>query len=266
LRCAMGDVSTSAAIDAQFANLKHAAIMDVTIDGPKETAGAPKRKAAIKAREDAMKAKQHEERERIAAIRQRNKAKLEQLESGDARLQLWAGRATRVQHGLHVARELLDSEGIKVNKVGIADNSALHRAVASCNHEMADVLISKGADLNARNMFGLAPLHVACKRSDIVSVRALLAAGAELDPRDGEGFTPLLRCAHYGDAFLVQVLLDEGADPAMCVEPPAGEDGLVECTELGLHTTAMDLARQGGNVTVCTLLSHGAAVKAEAFG
>ena len=244
-------------VDTKFAELQGSAIMSKKIDGPKDS-GAKNRIAAIAARENALKAKQQAERDRINAIRDANKQQLAFLDTGDAKLHLWSGRATRVEHGLHIVSELV-KEGVDLNAGDVVENTALHRAVASCNHEVVDMLISQGANVHAKNCFGLAPLHVAAKRSDIVTLRALLSAGADIEARDGEGFTPLLRSAHYGDAFIVQVLLDEGADPRAIVQAPEDKDGLA-----GTCPSAIELAREGGNSTVLRLLSGGAAITVKA--
>ena len=248
------------AVDAKFAELKNSAIMGKTIGGPSDN-GYMARAAAIKARNDAIEAKKRAEREAEKARRRANLEALRAVDTPGSNLLRWAARASRPEHGTHVIQTVLgvhegEEAQTSVEHRGLADNTALHRAVDSVNLPVVTLLLEQGADVNARNAFGLTPLHKAAKHSQIELVRALLLKGADVDPRDKQGYTPLMRAVQYGDAFIAQVLLDEGADVDLKVVPEE-DDGLKDNERI----TMLDLAREGGNPTVLQLVESGAALK-----
>jgi ankyrin repeat protein len=116
-----------------------------------------------------------------------------------------AGDVARVQRLL--------ADGADLSGVDVF-GTALHRAVASGQLYIANMLIDAGADLEAGGEPAQShPLHLAALKNDAAMASLLIDRGAEIDSRDSWGRTPLMIAASNRGVNVAEVLLDEGADP-----------------------------------------------------
>ena len=138
--------------------------------------------------------------------------------------------------GLHVAllegmpraaAELLGAQGLDVNVLNNAGESALMMAALKGHADIARTLIERGAAINKS---GWTPLHYAATGGSADIITMLLAKGAQLDARSPNGTTPLMMAARYGSTQAVELLLQKGADPKLTNEQ---------------KLTALDFARLG---------------------
>lgn len=154
--------------------------------------------------------------------------------------------ATRYE-AIPVIEKLLD-EGADVNQT--LQSTALHKAAASGNLEIVELLIARGADVNLQDVHGRIPifvalaehqpevarrlareetdlslcatdgstvLMVAVRAEDLELVRWALDHGVAFDAIRPEKInaTALIRAARIGNEEIVALLLERGADPGL---------------------------------------------------
>ena len=130
-----------------------------------------------------------------------------------------------LRHLVIVAR-LLDA-GADVNVRTKAGDTALSRAAASGNVEVAKMLLARGASVAGVDDLGRSPLVVT---KNVQIVEALLSAGASVDTQDARGRTALMYAATRGDVAIAKLLL--GAEANVALRDAEGK-------------TAADLAARG---------------------
>ena len=147
--------------------------------------------------------------------------------------------------GLHVALlegmpsaagVLLKAQGLDVNVLNNAGESALMMAALKSHVDVARTLIERGAAINKD---GWTPLHYAATGGNADIITMLLDKGAQIDARSPNGTTPLMMAARYGSTQAVELLLQKGANHQL-----ANEQKL----------TALDFARQGARPDAIKIL------------
>lgn len=137
--------------------------------------------------------------------------------------------------GLAALVKHLMPTGIDINAKDNEGASALNRAVATGNHEVARMLLDNGADIEGgdwdppwreeisengserqvRPSSGR-PLMTASKKNDHSMMRMLLTAGADSEAREGHDTLPLMTALHratlLGRDTTMRILLENGAD------------------------------------------------------
>ena len=146
-------------------------------------------------------------------------------------------------------QELLEDDAADAGAASVDGTTALHWAVQSDDHEIAELLIAAGAGVTARNRYGVTPLHLAAVNGSASMIEILLAAGADANETGNEGETVLMTAARTGREDAVRVLLDAGAE--------------VDAREDWHGQTALMWAVGQGHAGVARLLiAHGADVNA----
>lgn len=92
--------------------------------------------------------------------------------------------------------------------------TALLRAAAGGQADVAEVLLSNGADADGRaHSSNATALMLAAVKGDRRTVEVLLRSGADANARSGEGNTALLFAVQESPDEVVEMLLEAGADP-----------------------------------------------------
>ena len=101
-----------------------------------------------------------------------------------------------------------------------AATSALFRACATRNHEMALQALDDGADVNAIAHFGWhsefesdSVLTTAMAFGDATMVKILIERGTDVNMMNGHGETPLKKAESLGKQDIVKLLVTAGARP-----------------------------------------------------
>jgi cytohesin len=90
--------------------------------------------------------------------------------------------------------------------------TALHRAAAAGNTEVAELLLSYSANPNARDSTGLSALHYAAINDNKEMVELLIAKGADVDAKDASGNTPLHNAVENDHRDVAEMLSGKGAE------------------------------------------------------
>jgi ankyrin repeat protein len=124
--------------------------------------------------------------------------------------------------------------------------TALHFTAFFRQPACAKVLVHSGADVGAvaRNPMAVTPLHSAAASCEIEIARLLLENGAEVDARQQGGWTALHAAAMHGDEALADLLLSYGADPAL--NAGNGSDAAALAQEKGYEALARKLRPHQG--------------------
>ncbi|MCJ1282267.1 hypothetical protein MMC26_001590 [Xylographa opegraphella] len=99
--------------------------------------------------------------------------------------------------------------------VNAADNqrwTALHRAAATGQAAIVELLLNHNAEIGARTNRRQTPLHMAAEEGHFKVVELLIAAGGEVDALSDTRTTPLYRAARRGHVEVLKALLATGAD------------------------------------------------------
>ena len=102
-------------------------------------------------------------------------------------------------------------------RVGIRQESVLHRCVLSGNAQLCQLLLEYKADVNCTNQAGNTPLHLWAKRRNLTEEskaigELLIEHRADVNSDNRAGDTPLHMCARAGDAQVCQLLLNSKAE------------------------------------------------------
>ena len=99
-----------------------------------------------------------------------------------------------------------------VNKQGIGDDAALHKAGGKGYTSVIRTLIEAGADVNMQLCDGCTALHEAVYNKRLEMVKALIEFGADLNLKDNQGETALYVAAKLNRRKMVKTLIENGAD------------------------------------------------------
>ena len=147
----------------------------------------------------------------------------------------------------NVARvEQLLAQGVDVNVLDEAHNTALHHAVAEAQIDVVNVLLKQHSKLNinARNNAGETALHLAGYKGRQKIAALLIDHGAEINTVDNRQYTPLCAAAFEGRPETIKVLLAKGADVK----------GIPDDYEGNYISIPVMCALEGGKLPVVTLL------------
>jgi ankyrin repeat protein len=118
-------------------------------------------------------------------------------------------------HGcLDVAKALI-GEGASFRARDRFGNTPLLIAARSGENGILQYLLSLGSDVNRLNLAESSALLRAVTANRRKTVRLLLAAGADAQLANRQGITPLLAATFNGNNELFKLLLDAGADPTV---------------------------------------------------
>lgn len=150
-----------------------------------------------------------------------------------------AGDIARIQYFL--------AQKIDVNAPDLF-GTPLHRAAATGQAYIANMLIDAGADVEASGEpAGNRPLHMAALNNQPKVAALLISRGAMIDAPNQEGRTPLMIAAQFGNLQVARTLVAFGADPNK--EDSIYRDSAIHVAVLG-----------GSKEMVELLLAHGADV------
>ena len=150
-----------------------------------------------------------------------------------------AGDVARVQYFL--------GRKVDVNAMDLF-GAPLHRASATGQTYIANMLIDVGADLEAiGEAAGNRSLHIAALNNQPQIAALLIARGAMIDVPNSEGRTPLMIAAQFGNLEVARILVAKGADPDK--KDTIYQDSPIHVAVLGGNREMVEL-----------LLSHGANV------
>ncbi|KAH6877187.1 ankyrin repeat-containing domain protein [Thelonectria olida] len=101
------------------------------------------------------------------------------------------------------------------NEMEISDAPELylHKAVASCRHDLMECLLQHRPPLDRADAQGETALHVAVRKSCSSCVHTLLSSGANVSPISSQSWTPLMLASRYGHTSMASRLLEAGAAP-----------------------------------------------------
>jgi len=122
----------------------------------------------------------------------------------------------------------------------------LHKAAASGNKPIAELLISKGANVDGQDGNKWTPLHAAAEKGKAEVAALLIAKGATVDARNNSKKTPLHLATRYGTAELVQLLLKNGAE--VNAKESYGRTPLHDAVRKNLKTSARHLIDAGADL------------------
>ena len=96
-----------------------------------------------------------------------------------------------LDHGtdVDVLTKCVDDAWIEISTNHIGNETALHRAAAVGDYELALLLLSRGADVNARDALLRTPLHWSAANGSMMDF--LLERGADVNAEKYNGFTPI---------------------------------------------------------------------------
>ncbi|MCJ1311173.1 Ankyrin-1 [Agyrium rufum] len=89
--------------------------------------------------------------------------------------------------------------------------SPLHRAAATANNYIVNLLISRGAEVNALSQYDATPMHFAARNGLVNIMRRLFEHGVVVDSVDIWRQTPILTAVKCGALNCVKLLLEHGA-------------------------------------------------------
>jgi ankyrin repeat protein len=189
----------------------------------------------------------------------------------------------------HASLELLLQAGANANAIGTnPDGLELTILMAACRVTCCTasvrLLLAHGSNPALQTPAGEAALHVAASkgRADVCNM-LLEADGSAPDVRDGDGLTSLARAVQLGHLGVVELLhkqwgadlsnavSDGGTVTLLHIAAASGQRGVVEyLVQAGLNVNAarhdgltpVQVALEGGNKAVQTLLEHGASTAA----
>jgi cytohesin len=119
--------------------------------------------------------------------------------------------------------------------------TALHRAVAAGNREVAELVLSYGANPNARDNGGFSALHYAAINDNRKMVELLIAKEADVNAKDASGNTPLYSAVRSGHKDIAEMLLEKGAEISIHVAAFLGHiEDIKNFVETGTSIDAND--------------------------
>jgi ankyrin repeat protein len=75
-------------------------------------------------------------------------------------------------------------------------STALHKAAASGDETIAQLLLNKGASVATADKLGQTPLHLACIEQHDRIARILVESNADINAKDSDGNSPLDLCPY----------------------------------------------------------------------
>ncbi len=110
---------------------------------------------------------------------------------------------------------ILFEAGADITTIDKQENTLLHHAAMSNQHEIAEILLSKESiDLeHRRDQFGFTPLLTAAFEGHVEMVELLIAHGANIEAEDNWKDTPINVAAWNGQLAVVETLIALGANP-----------------------------------------------------
>jgi putative aminopeptidase FrvX len=112
-----------------------------------------------------------------------------------------------VTNDIGMVKSLIEKGADVDAREGIFLRTALQRAAAVGNKEVAELLLSYGANPNARDSGGLSALHYAATNDHKEMVELLIAKGADVNAKDASANTPLCNAVRSGHKDIAEMLL-----------------------------------------------------------